>query len=301
MSPPQGICMSDTEKGIWAPCAECRRKTRHNILHEKVVRGDENYDFIHSYQIIQCRGCESISFRDYFQDIENAWPNENDDWEVPEEIKLYPKRTYAHQSVDIYLIPDIVRDIYKETIISIEDDALTLASLGLRGTIEAVCNEQKVPGKNLDTRINKLAALGLISSKDAERLHAIRFLGNDAAHDIKKPKISQVNVALGIVDHLIRSVYILELEANGSLETIVTRPEEFKILLDTHLALFGSGDEFPLAKFLGKDMRRLGGGASALEAQLIAEISAGTYSKLSIGQHAVFQGSKSPVQHFVVK
>lgn len=38
-------------------------------------------------------------------------------------------------------------------------------------------------------------------------------MGNDAAHDIKKPKDESLSVALQIVEHLIASVYILENKA----------------------------------------------------------------------------------------
>ncbi|WP_140386550.1 DUF4145 domain-containing protein, partial [Vibrio parahaemolyticus] len=68
------------------------------------------------------------------------------------------------------------------------DEAYTLAGIGFRATIEAVCNDQSIQGKELSTRINNLASNGLISKKDSTRLHSIRFLGNDAAHDIKVPK-----------------------------------------------------------------------------------------------------------------
>lgn len=295
-----GAVLSKSEEKIWAPCASCSRSTRHEILFQEVILGDDDYNFRRSYGVIRCCGCEAISFRDHEEDFESAYPTGDGEWEVPEETSYYPRRKKFGGTIDLFLVPDIVRAIYAETIIAIDDDALTLASLGLRGTIEAVCNDQKVPGKTLDTRINKLSSLGLISSRDAERLHAIRFLGNDAAHEIKKPKPSQIGVALSIVDHLIRSVYILEMEANGSLETIVTRPDEFKSLLDKHIDTFEVGDEFPLAKFLAKDMRRLGGGASALEVQLMGEISSGTYTRLKVGKLDVYEGSKSPLQHFVV-
>ena len=149
-------------------------------------------------------------------------------------------------------------------------------------------------------RITKMATQGLISSKDSERLHAIRFLGNDAAHEIKKPKKNQISVALKIINHLIQSIYLLEIETYRKLDTIITNPEEFEMLLDTHLKLFAVGDEFPLAKFLGKDIRRLGQGASLLENHLLAAIATSSYVKLSIGKIAKFAGSKTDLQHFIV-
>ena len=145
-----------------------------------------------------------------------------------------------------------------------------------------------------------MASQGLISSKDSERLHAIRFLGNDAAHDIKKPSDIQISVALKIINHLIQSVYLLEQEMARKLDTIISDPEDFERLIAKHLKEFAKGDEFPIAKYLGKDIRRLGQGASQLEAHLISAISSGSYTKLTIGKVDSFAGSKSDYQHFIV-
>jgi hypothetical protein len=86
---------------------------------------------------------------------------------------------------------------------------------------------EKIKGKTLEARISKLAT--------QERLHAIRFLGNDAAHEIKKPTDKQISVALRIIEHLITTVYILDEEAKGKLDTIVVDLADFKKLLEVHL------------------------------------------------------------------
>jgi hypothetical protein len=246
-------------------------------------------------------GCEEKTFRVVFRDIENAYPTSDDDWDVPETVEYYPKYNPDHVDLEnIFRVPDVVREIYTESMLAVQAGALTLAGLGLRGTIEAVCNERSITGRNLEVRIARLATQGLISAKDAERLHAIRFLGNDAAHEIKKPSDAQISVALKIINHLIQSVYLLEIEMHRKLDTIISDPDEFERLLDKHLPAFAKGDEYPVAKFLGKDIRRLGAGASALESHLQAAISSGNYTKLSIGKIDKFAGSKADLQHFVV-
>ena len=125
-------------------------------------------------------------------------------------------------------------------------------------------------------------------------------MGNDAAHEIKKPTKDQISVALKIINHLIQSVYLLELEAAGKLDTIVTQPVELKNLLTEHLKSLNPGDELPLARILGKDIRRLGAGAAQLQVQLIAEINAGTYSALKVGKVAAVLGRTDLLQHFIV-
>jgi hypothetical protein len=270
------------------------------MVAENLEHGDRDYQFSQSSSVIECQGCERKSFRLLFSDYENAYPNSDGEWEVPEDIQYYPKYNPDHIELDnIFDVPNVVREIYSESMLAVQAGALTLAGLGLRGTIEAVCNERGITGRNLEVRITKMATQGLISAKDSERLHAIRFLGNDAAHDIKKPSEAQISVALKIINHLIQSIYLLEIEMERKLDTIISKPEEFETLLKQHLADFNVGDEYPIAKLLGKDIRRLGQGASTLESHLLAAIGSARFTDLAVGKVAKFGNSKNDLQHFI--
>lgn len=287
-------------KKIKSYCRECGKNINHDVLskHSELYR-DEYCCDIH-YQIIQCRGCETKSFRKVFVDIEAAFPTYNDEWEDPKEITIYPKAVEGHKEVDdIYELPGIVRKIYSEILLALKEDAKVLAGLGLRAAVEAVCNDLNIPGRSLEVRINRLANGGYISKNDAERLHGIRFMGNDAAHDIKTPKGGSLSVALQIVEHLVSSVYILEKKSNGNIDTTISRYEVFQEMLDKKLKHYNTGDEYPIAKFLGKDLRRVKESISTLEQELINQISSGIYTKLSVGKIDHYQGSQDQLQHFV--
>lgn len=286
---------------VQSDCPSCQQETAHDIKGNHKESGDDEYNCSSEYRIVKCRGCGHVTFRYVFSDFENAFPTSDDEWDVPRDIEIYPKFLKNHRELDgFYNIPEVVQDVYNETLSGIREGAGILAGLGLRGTIEAVCNDQRITGKNLEIRIARLATQGLISQRDAERLHAIRFLGNDAAHEILKPTKAQISVALKIVDHLIASVYILEAEAAGTLDTIVSTYEKFFELLEPRLNNFQSGDEYPLAKFLGKDVRRIQGSISTLEPELISRINTGSVTCLQVGKLAPFATSPTPLQHFIV-
>lgn len=294
--------MTKKSGSVWSPCSKCNQKTIHSIKCIHTEDGGDDYHCAIYYMVIQCRGCENTSFRYVFRDYENAFPISDDEWDVPETIETYPKFLKNHRElIGAHHIPDIVQQVYEESLIAIKEDARILAGLGLRGTIEAICNDCKITGKNLEIRISRLAAQGLISNRDAERLQSIRFLGNDAAHDIKKPAHSQLDIALRIIEHLITTVYILDAEAKGKLETIVTDFIEFEKLLESRLKNFSMGDEYPLAKILDKDVRRLHGQLSQLESKLVHEIKSGNYKRLSLGKIDNFSSYPTKLQHFVVK
>ena len=292
--------MSKDEK-FYSPCRKCKTETRHVILCKSEDHGDVDYSFYSCYAVIQCLGCETKSFRYQWKDIEQAYQIGEDEWEVPEGTDCYPQYDPSHVDLeDVYIVPKLVRSIYQEAVTAVRAGALTLAGLGLRGTIEAVCNDKKITGTSLEKRITKMANMGIISKSDADRLHAIRFLGNDAAHDIKKPDKDQISVALKIINHLIQSVYILQIEAEGRLDTILATSSEFIEILDKKIKEYNSGDEIPLAKFFGKDIRRLGSSSAAFESQLMTEITAGNYTKLTIGKVDKYNNSPADLQHFIV-
>ena len=289
-------------KHIKSYCRDCCKNTNHNVLSEHTDAYREEYSCDISYQILQCLGCDTKSFRNVFYDLEAAYPTDGNNWEVPEEVTVYPKAVEGHKEIkNLWDLPDIVRTIYSEVLTALRENSKVLAGLGLRAVVEAVCNDLTIPGRNLEVRINKLVSSGYISKNDAERLHGIRFMGNDAAHDIKTPKSTTLSVALQIVEHLIASVYILENQANGNIESTVSRYEVFENLLSEKLKNFSSGDEYPIAKYLGKDMRRVKESISKLEQELISKIDSGEYTKLSVGKLDTYQSSESKLRHFIVK
>lgn len=290
----------ESKKEVYHPCASCDRRTFNEVLHSHQHSVDE-YDIVETHQMLKCRGCHTVSFRKVVRDYEAAFPIGDDEWHVPEDITNYPSVLEGHRELDYaWTLPDIVRDIYTQSVQAIKEQSNTLAGIGLRATIEAICNDRSVAGKTLEKRIDALTKDGLISQKDAERLHAIRFLGNDAAHEIKRAEPENLRIALRIIEHLLVNIYILDNEADGRLDTIIRRFDQFKELLEKKLQTHSSGDEVPLAKIFGQDMRRFRGHFPQHEQDLIAAIGKGDYTKLTIGKVDNYAGSKEKMQHFVV-
>jgi hypothetical protein len=80
----------------------------------------------------------------------------------------------------------------------------------------------------------------------------------------------------------------------------IANQTEFEALLYKNLKTFNSNDEFPLAKFLGKDVRRLNGQLSNFETALIARITSGQFTVLKVGDIKVFgANTTNTFQHFI--
>ena len=204
------------DKELQIPCASCDKETFHLIL-TKVDHswGDEDLSGSNQFLTVQCRGCKTISY------CHMSWFSEDTQWdyeqqcEVPVPTKtLYPSRIAGRSLLkDAYQLPHGLYQVYKETHSAICNQLRILAGVGLRAIIEAVCSEQNAQGKDLKARIDTLVVQGLITSDGANILHVIRLLGNEAAHEAKANTEAELHIALDVVEHLLRGVYILPKQA----------------------------------------------------------------------------------------
>lgn len=142
-------------------CRECSKETVHVIVAAYIENGSEDcgggngVDWQKVDQIIQCQGCESVSFRvistnseDYEWDPEGMIYNES--------VIYYPGRSAGLKAIDSYLLPQDVQGIYQETVLAIENEQNILAGIGIRVLIETICKDLNAKGANLHDKINSL-------------------------------------------------------------------------------------------------------------------------------------------------
>ena len=197
-------------KKIRVLCRTCKNATNHDILfsHDNSDQSEEgDINVWTSDQVLKCCGCDDISFRHTYQSTEEI-DYETGNLELTE--ILYPNRVEGRVPMDGYdEFPPKTRRIYKETLKALNQNAFILSAIGLRALIESICVEQQTPGCTLEKRIDELAASGLLSTKQAEFLHAHRFMGNAAAHEMIAPKATELVAALDIAETLLKTIYIL--------------------------------------------------------------------------------------------
>jgi hypothetical protein len=107
---------------------------------------------------------------------------------------------------------------------SFNNDCYTLCAAGLRGLVEGICADQKVGDgpverkaadgsikivreKNLEGKIAGLWEKGKLTKSSAETLHAHRYLGNDAVHELAEPSHIELKLAAEIIEHILEQVY----------------------------------------------------------------------------------------------
>ncbi len=220
MSRTQTVRVADPkEKEIWAPCAHCGKQTAHIALVE-VDTSDESPggDIQVSAQryIIKCAGCKTVSFCQEAQNSEDLEIDEFGNQERSTTQKVYPGRIAGRPLLEEhYYLPHGIAKIYSQTHSAISDKLSILAGIGLRAIVEAICKERSAGGKDLYKKIDDLVAQGVITRDGGDILHLIRVMGNDAAHEVKANTEEELATALEVVEHLLKSVYIIPLKAQS--------------------------------------------------------------------------------------
>lgn len=207
-------------------CSDCNRSTKHIVLASIDEDGSEEWDedcwisWENNYQIVQCQGCETISFRHLnwfseYQDHDSSGHTE----------RVYPKRDLDTLKIkELLNVPKVLRRIYRETIEAFNSECLTLCAAGLRGIVEGICANQgvadgpvEVPAKgggtktvrkdNLEGKISGLYEKGILTQGSADILHGHRFLGNEAVHELAQPSSDELQLAIEIIEHTLEQLY----------------------------------------------------------------------------------------------
>lgn len=285
---------------IWNYCSSCRRQTKHTILFDKVITDfDETieveFGVVHS-QIIECNGCETVSFR---RDIYDFIAAEDDEDHI---IETYPNDIQNYQPlIGIYYLPPKIKDVYNQTLLAFKGRSHLLAGVGFRAIIESICIEEKIKGYNLEQKINNLVKNKLITEKEADRLHSIRFLGNDAVHEMETPAEGRLYLVLNIIDNLLKNLYIIDRDVKITLDSIIKDFPNFEELLMRLLPKYNVGDEKTLKEILGKHIRQINIELSVLESYLVEKINEGLIDYLSLGSSSSNDDGISNKQHFIIK
>ena len=195
-------------------CKECCGLTLHSVVSSFDERGSEDcgggnsVDWNSKNQTIQCLGCQTVSFRivsTFSEDMEY----DHDGPYHPETIKYYPSRVEGVKTLESHLLPYTTQQIYKETVLSLENEQFILAGIGIRAIVETICKDLEAEGRDLYNKINALKDRSIVTQEGADTLHKLRVLGNSAAHEVKAHNSQQLELALQIIEHMLEGTYII--------------------------------------------------------------------------------------------
>ena len=205
----------DDGKVIGVACQFCGHETKHLILKSIERRwGNNDIQGNDSYQIIQCRGCENVSYRTESSNSDDYNYVGDGDMEPSISVTVYPHRVSGRTQLEnLWRIPHAVSKIYKETFESICTCSYILTGLGLRAIVEAVCVAEGATQWNFHKKIDHLVSINKLTRVGGDLLLPIRDIGNGSAHKSIPMKSDDIDIALEIVEGLLKNVYIIPAEA----------------------------------------------------------------------------------------
>lgn len=241
--------MSNTSSKFF--CRKCKGMRNHETLHE----GDEIYlQWKENFSIIRCLGCDNISFLKKYGDTEMVYYNDEGEPSYYTNTEIYPKYLESSLELDTFHFPVKIRNIYQETLNALKNDLFILSAGGLRTIIEAICNHLKIKNSDLSTKIDLLSEKGYLNNNEAKRLHSIRFLGNDALHQVDIPKSENVFALLDIVNHLLENLFIQDKKIVKGMR-IIDEYIDFKNVIINNIEGDMIGKSYSLNDLLGKSRR----------------------------------------------
>ena len=276
--------MSDIETK-YCYCGECKRDTNHQVLHHEYEvndsKDDENWRC--DYYIVQCLGCEGIHFYQEFRDQCSWIYNEDGTAEDAPDKHTYPMMPTKVEPLDFLYLPLSMIHLYTETMDCLNRGNLILAAAGFRGLIEAICIDNDITGKDLSAKITNLWKQHIVTSKDKDNLHAIRFIGNDSIHCKQRYSEHEMMVVAKIINTILTSLYVIDSQVSYLKQLPIKSFEDFLNVLNKRIEELGYVGNIDTLKNLVKHERRiLPESLPEFEAELINRINSGQYAKLSL-------------------
>ena len=195
-------------------CVTCGAPTRHKVVAARNVQVDESEgDFSiylwDDYEIVECQGCQTISFRHAHRDTENVLHTEDMKAELIDDVSVYPPRSIRKTSLgDAIELPFPMRSLYLETCRALDAGLHHLVALAFSPLMEATMKDQAVPGRSVFHRIDAAAKRGLVTAAEAEILHKVRDIRNAADHEAERPLDSSTMAAFEVLERLLSRIYV---------------------------------------------------------------------------------------------
>jgi hypothetical protein len=194
----------------------CRTETNHFCEadhHGRLRPGGPGGDMLEGYRLWICAGCETGTLEEYEMLVrsaeeEGSWvdTDETDQW-------YYPERNQFHVAGKQFKqLPPKLTKIYREALQAFNNEMGMLCAIGIRALVEGICADQEITGRNLEARIEGLSTI--LPKNIVSNLHSIRFMGNDAAHELNPPPQDELRLAIEICEDLLNFIYELDYKAS---------------------------------------------------------------------------------------
>src|ERR1700683_4646541 len=133
---------ADSSKTVQVHCNSCGQTTEHVVLYEEKREFSEevdpgiSFEAYDWYRLITCAGCKAVSMEHVSANSEDWEPDTGPNYSR----EYFPPRTFrpTPKWLDEPAIPQYVRESLSEIYIAVQNNASSLASMGIRALLEAL-------------------------------------------------------------------------------------------------------------------------------------------------------------------
>jgi hypothetical protein len=201
-------------------CNTCGIHTPHTLenssLYGKYVEKYEGTGFEtvvwweeYEYRFWICQVCETaaleVSYSDMSIDgaLDEYGKNGVSTW-YPPPAKLTPKKFQRFRKRPL-------RNIYFEIIDSYNSGLKLVCAFGLRALLEGICADMGIEDtgetRPLTGKLYALAKRGLVKQEIVDNLFALKFIGDEAIHQLKTPAEEELETGVRVIENLISFLY----------------------------------------------------------------------------------------------
>lgn len=239
--------MANDSKPVWAHCNSCGNKTKHDSrgefyrraggttlteadeVHMAFMGPKERDDYMWSiltpswdyrHQILQCRGCESVT---YLTEIRSE-----EAWGLGEkEVNQFPPPTARRKPEWLERIRASHEDLaalMDEIYSALQADSRRLATMGSRCVLDLLMRKEVGDRGSFEQGLDALVANQSLSRLERTLLEASLDAGNAASHRSYRPSPADMARIIGTVEHLVERFYVLRPDAEELVKSTPPRP-----------------------------------------------------------------------------
>jgi hypothetical protein len=205
-------------------CNRCQRETNQEILYSEEFSWSEDIEEqmitikgTDIYEMLKCRGCDSITLR------HTEWFSENFDehGNLKPIFHYYPPSISRPEPKWLSDLDDLldeeksfIHDLMKEIYSSLHNNSRRLATMGIRALIEHIMIKKVGDQGSFSKNLDSFAAQGLISLSQEDILNTVLEAGHATIHRSYSPTNEDLQTCMDITESIVESVYIHPEKAN---------------------------------------------------------------------------------------
>jgi Domain of unknown function (DUF4145) len=192
-------------------CGHCNRNVTASVRATYRWVYDEEFGAFTEWRILQCKSCDRPLLYEAGSEDEpilvrpalHRFPG------LPEKWDFVPKMLYPETKVRPAELPGAVTDAYMD-VLRVRLVSPNACAAMIRWTLEEVCNDKNVEGKDLNTKLEQLATDGRMPPTLAQMARQLRQLGNKGAHADPDDRIAEADIPImmDLLEAILEYLYI---------------------------------------------------------------------------------------------